>query len=59
LCDRARERPLGGRAHALLLRGGGDGRGGDDPAGERQHGLDIVIIDGSAMSYRRYTVEEN
>ena len=32
---------------------------GDDPAHERQHGLDTVIVDGSAMSYRRYMLEEN
>ncbi len=31
---------------------------GDDPPHERQHGLDTVIVDGSAMSYRRYTVDE-
>jgi hypothetical protein len=32
---------------------------GDDPAHERQHDRDTVIVDGSAMSYRRYTVEED
>jgi hypothetical protein len=28
---------------------------GDDPPHEQQHGLDTVIVDGSAMSYRSYT----
>lgn len=33
---------------------------GDDPHHERQHGLDTVIVDGAAMSYRSYTrVEED
>lgn len=31
---------------------------GDDPAHEQQHGLDTVIVDGAAMSYRRYTSDE-
>ncbi|MFQ3318102.1 MAG: hypothetical protein ACI8UR_002369 [Natronomonas sp.] len=31
---------------------------GDDPAHERQHGLDTVIVDGAAMSYRSYASEE-
>lgn len=31
---------------------------GEDPVHERQHGLDTVIVDGSAMSYRSYTSDE-
>ena len=31
---------------------------GEDPPHERQHGLDTVIVDGSAMSYRSYTRSE-
>lgn len=31
---------------------------GEDPPHERQHGTDTVIVDGSAMSYRRYTSAE-
>ncbi len=27
---------------------------GDDPPHEYQHGADMVIVDGAAMSYRRY-----
>lgn len=30
---------------------------GEDPPHELQHGLDTVIVDGSAMSYRSYTRE--
>jgi len=30
---------------------------GEAPAHERQHGLDTVIVEGAAMSYRRYTGE--
>lgn len=28
---------------------------GEDPPYEQQHGTDMVIVDGSAMSYRSYT----
>ena len=28
---------------------------GESPPHERQHGSDMVIADGSTMSYRRYT----
>lgn len=31
---------------------------GEDPPHERQHGMDTVIVDGSAMSYRSYTRTE-
>lgn len=31
---------------------------GEGPAHERQHGMDTVIVDGSAMSYRSYTRTE-
>ncbi len=27
---------------------------GDEPPAEQQHGTDMVIVDGSTMSYRRY-----
>ena len=27
---------------------------GDEPAHEHQHGADMVIVDGSTMSYRSY-----
>jgi len=28
---------------------------GENPPHEKQHGTDMVIVDGSTMSYRRYT----
>ncbi len=28
---------------------------GEGPPHERQHGTDVVIVDGATMSYRRYT----
>jgi len=28
---------------------------GEDPPHERQHGAEMVIVEGSAMSYRSYT----
>ena len=31
---------------------------GEAPPHEWQHGLDTVIVDGSVMSYRRYTSDE-
>lgn len=31
---------------------------GEGPPHERQHGTDMVIVDGSTMSYRRYTRRE-
>lgn len=31
---------------------------GEEPPHERQHGTDVVIVDGSTMSYRRYTGTE-
>ena len=32
---------------------------GEDPPHEQQHGTDMVIVDGSAMSYRSYTSAEH
>ncbi len=31
---------------------------GEDPPHEQQHGTDMVIVDGSTMSYRSYTRAE-
>ncbi|CAI49477.1 uncharacterized protein NP_2772A [Natronomonas pharaonis DSM 2160] len=31
---------------------------GEEPPHERQHGSDMVIVDGAAMSYRSYTRAE-
>ena len=31
---------------------------GEDPPHERQHGAEVVIVDGSSMSYRSYTKHE-
>ena len=32
---------------------------GDEPPHEHQHGSDMVIVDGSSMSYRSYTRKES